>query len=90
MYEQYSQLWWVWICAALVLGILEIIAPGFVFLGFAIGAALVGGLLTFVTLSSYQLWVLFAALSLIAWFALRRAFPNQSPAAKIIKKDIND
>ena len=38
-------IWWVWLCAALVLGILEVLVPGFVFLGFAIGALAVSLLL---------------------------------------------
>ena len=37
--------WWVWMVAGLVLGVLEILAPGFIFLGFAIGALLTGVLL---------------------------------------------
>jgi hypothetical protein len=32
-------LWWVWLAAALGLAILEILVPGFIFLGFAVGAA---------------------------------------------------
>lgn len=39
------QLWWVWAVAGLVLGILEVLAPGYIFLGFAAGAAVVGLLL---------------------------------------------
>lgn len=35
-------LWWVWVCFALVLGIAEVLLPGFIFLGFAIGAVGVG------------------------------------------------
>ena len=37
--------WWVWAIAALVLLVLEIVAPAFILLGFAIGAGAVGGLL---------------------------------------------
>ena len=32
------QVWWVWIVAGFALGVLEVIAPGYIFLGFAIGA----------------------------------------------------
>ena len=35
-------LWWVWMVGALVLAILEVLAPAQIFLGFAIGAAGVG------------------------------------------------
>ena len=37
--------WWVWIVAGFSLGVLEILAPGYIFLGFAIGALVTGGLL---------------------------------------------
>ena len=40
-------LWWVWICAALVLGVIELLLPGSIFLGFAIGA-LAMAILTFI------------------------------------------
>ena len=36
--------WWVWIVAGCALAVLEVLVPGFVFLGFAIGAVLVGAL----------------------------------------------
>ena len=35
-------LWWVWMVGALLLAILEVMAPAQIFLGFAIGAAGVG------------------------------------------------
>ena len=34
-------IWWVWLCAALVLGILEVLVPGFVFLSDKLGLCLV-------------------------------------------------
>ena len=37
--------WWVWIVAGFALGVLEILAPGYIFLGFAMGALLTGVLL---------------------------------------------
>jgi membrane protein implicated in regulation of membrane protease activity len=39
------QEWWVWMLAGAVLAILEVLLPGFILLGFAIGAALTGALL---------------------------------------------
>lgn len=35
-------IWWVWVAAGLVLAILETLLPGFILLGFAIGAVLTG------------------------------------------------
>lgn len=84
--------WWVWMVAGLVLGILEILAPGFIFLGFAIGAVLTGLLLLIGLLggSVPVLLVVFAALSLASWFLLRRSVGVQKHQVKIWTKDIND
>ena len=34
--------WWVWIVAGFLIGGLEILVPGYIFLGFAIGAVVTG------------------------------------------------
>ncbi|QIE47401.1 hypothetical protein G5B38_02675 [Pseudohalocynthiibacter aestuariivivens] len=84
-------LWWVWIAAALVLAIVEVMLPGFLFLGFAIGAALVGLLLA-VTGGGWGLpllLVIFAALSLIAWAALRRTFRLREGQVRYFEDDVN-
>lgn len=84
------QLWWVWLAAALGLAILEVVVPGFIFLGFAIGAAVVALLvLTPLTLSLTALLAIFASLSLIAWIILRRAFKSADDQTRIIHEDIN-
>lgn len=86
-------IWWVWMAAALVLAILEVLAPGFVFLGFALGSLAVGLLLLLgigATLSLPILLLIFAALSLLAWLVLRRLFALPTGQVKIIDKDIND
>ena len=85
-------LWWVWMAAALVLGIIEMLAPGFIFLGFAIGAAGVGLLLLLVpgTLGLPALLLVFAALSLAAWLILRRSFALPKGQVKTFDHDIND
>lgn len=84
-------LWWVWLAAALALAILEVLAPGFIFLGFAIGAAAMGVLL----LTSFNpglpaLLAIFAILSLIAWGVLRKLFSRPDSAARKFNHDIND
>ncbi|WP_146346881.1 NfeD family protein [Phaeobacter marinintestinus] len=92
MTEPLWNLWWVWIAAALVLGILEVLAPGFVFLGFAFGALAVGLLLlnTGFGLSLSVLLLIFAALSLVAWLAMRRFFALPKGQVKTFDSDIND
>lgn len=88
----YLTIWWVWLAAALVVAILEIMVPGFVFLGFAIGAAVVGLLLIgpMQLLSVQAILLLFAAFSLIAWLALRRIFALPKGQVKTFDHDIND
>ncbi|WP_412554263.1 NfeD family protein [Shimia sp. MIT1388] len=84
--------WWVWLAAALVLAILEVLAPGFIFLGFAIGAAVVGlALLGPIQLLSVPMILLaFAALSLVAWLVLRKVFALPKGQVKTFNHDIND
>ncbi|SLN45443.1 hypothetical protein ROG8370_01945 [Roseovarius gaetbuli] len=84
-------LWWVWLAAALALGIFEVLAPGFIFLGFSIGAALVGLLLlTPLTPGFAALLAIFAVLSLIAWLVLRRFFRAPGGNVRRVETDIND
>ena len=91
------QEYWVWLVAAFVLGILEILSPGFILLGFAIGALAVGGLL-FVggALADYLagslpiLLVTFGALSLVSWIVMRRIFGVRKGQIKIWDEDINE
>ena len=84
--------WWVWIVAGFALGVLEILAPGYIFLGFAMGAMLTGVLLGFGVLggSLPLLLLVFAVLSLVTWFILRRVVGVTKGQAKIWHKDIND
>lgn len=92
MVDGFWTLWWVWGAAALVLGILEILAPGFVFLGFAIGAAAVA-LLLLLSGGSWGLPLLlliFAGLSLAAWLLLKRLFALPKGQVKTFNHDIND
>lgn len=87
--------WLVWMAAALILGILEVMVPGFIFLGFAIGAALTGLLLLLLglipaALTAPVIAVLFAALSFAAWIGLRQRFRMKGRDVKRIDDDIND
>ena len=84
--------WWVWVVAGFALGVLEVIVPGFIFVGFAIGAV-VTGLLILVGLVGHSLPVLlliFALASLAAWLALRATLGVRKGQEKIWDKDIND
>jgi len=85
-------LWWVWMAAALVLAILEVLVPGFVFLGFAIGAFAVSLILlnTGLSLGLPALLLIFAGLSLVAWLLMRRFFSMPKGQVKTFEGDIND
>ncbi|WP_108483653.1 NfeD family protein [Oceaniglobus ichthyenteri] len=89
--------WWIWGAAALVLGCLEMLLPGFILLGFAIGAGIVAVL--FLVGGPVALWmagslpitlVIFAVLSLLAWVALRRIVGLRHGQVKLFDHDVND
>jgi len=84
--------WWVWLAAALGLSILEVLVPGFVFLGFAIGSGIVGLLLLgpAASFSPALLVLICAALSLASWLVLRRVFALPTGQVKTFDRDIND
>lgn len=91
MITAFLSIWWAWIAAAILFGLIEIFTPAFIFLGFAIGA-LATGLIVAVTggLDTGVVLVAFGVLSLLGWVGLRFAFRRQSTGAKIITQDIND
>lgn len=86
------QEWWVWLVAGAVLAILEVLIPGFILLGFAIGAALTGALLWFGVLggSLVLLLLVFGLASLVAWLALHRLVGVRRGQVKVWNRDIND
>jgi len=84
--------WWVWMSGALVLATLEVLLPGYIFLGFALGAAVMG-VLILVGVSATGLaltLVIFAALSLLSYIGMRKFFGLQTGQVKIWDTDIND
>lgn len=85
-------IWWVWIVAGVALGVLEVIIPGYIFLGFALGAVLIGALLAIGLLGGNLAWLMlvFALASLAGWFILRRLFGPVGSTVKIWHRDIND
>ncbi|MEM9012892.1 MAG: hypothetical protein AAGE18_16835 [Pseudomonadota bacterium] len=89
--------WWIWVAAGLALGILELVVPGYIFLGFAIGAVTSGILLAFggpiaagMTTSLPLLLVIFGVISLVAWLALRRFVGIRRGQVKVWDRDINE
>ena len=90
-------MWWVWLCIAVTLGILEVLIPGYIFLGFSVGAAitgivmLAGGPLAGFLVESLPATLLFFALiSLVVWLTLRRIPGIREGQVKKIDRDINE
>lgn len=85
-------IWWVWVVAGFALGVLEVLVPGFIFLGFAIGAVVTGVLvgLGLAPTGLAALILIFAVVSLIAWFVLRKTMGVRRGQVKVWDKDIND
>ena len=90
-------LWWVWIAAGLALAILEVLAPGFVFAGFAVGAVITGAIMGlgipgsgWMGESLINALVVFAVISVIAWLAMRALMGVRKGQTKRINHDINE
>ncbi|MFP5478368.1 MAG: NfeD family protein [Alphaproteobacteria bacterium] len=83
--------WWAWVVLGFALGVLEILAPGYIFLGFAIGAVLTG-IVVGVGISAGlpALILIFALASLVAWLVLRRTMGVRAGQVKVWDRDIND
>lgn len=91
------QTWWVWCIAAMALGVVELILPSFLAIGFAIGAACVGLLLlvggpveAWLAQAPAALALIFAVLSLAAWLGLRRVLGVRRGQVKTFDYDINE
>lgn len=84
--------WWFWMCVAVVLAIMEVVIPAWVFLGFALGAAALGGLIL-LELTAFGLAgsvLAFAVLSVVAYIVLRAIFGLKHGQVKIWDRDINE
>ena len=83
--------WWVWVAGAIALGIFEMLAPGFIFVGFAVGAAVVGLILLLGIVPSLPwLLVIFGGVSLATWLVLRQVIGVRKGQSKSFDTDINE
>jgi inner membrane protein len=83
--------WWAWVVLGFVLGVLEILAPGYIFLGFAIGAIITGTVVGLgLPAGLPALILIFAVASVVAWLVLRRVVGVREGQVKIWDRDIND
>lgn len=83
---------WVWIGVGLVVALIELMLPGYLFLGTAIALVVMGVLL----LAGLWHWSLptaliaVAVLSFVAWAVLRRLLGVRQGQVRIWDRDIND
>jgi inner membrane protein len=85
------QTWWFWIAAGIAIGVLELLVPAQVFLGFALGAIGTGILVGLGVLTGLPVTLaVFGALSLLAWAGLRALMGRRPRDVKVITRDIND
>jgi len=83
--------WWAWVILGFALGVLEIMVPGFIFLGFAIGAVVTGAVVGLgIPAGVPALILIFAVVSVVAWLVLRRVVGVREGQVKIWDRDIND
>ena len=91
MFDQIIGTWWAWVILGFILGILEIALPGYIFLGFAVGAILTGVIVgASIPVGTTALFLIFAVSSLVAWIVLRRLVGVRQGQVKIWDRDIND
>ncbi len=89
--DQIWSTWWSWIVLGIVLGIVEVVIPGYIFVGFAVGAVATGVLVGIGLLSGLPVMLAaFAVLSLIAWLVIRKLLGTREGQVKIWDRDIND
>ncbi|WP_372613480.1 NfeD family protein [Aquicoccus sp.] len=91
------EVWWAWMAGAIVLAILEVLAPGYVFLGFAVGAAVIGvlllwggGVAAWLGGSLSMMVLMFAIFSLLAWLVMRKVVGVRKGQTRIWDRDINE
>jgi membrane protein implicated in regulation of membrane protease activity len=83
--------WWAWVILGFALGVLEVLAPGFIFLGFAIGAVVTGVLVGLgIPAGPTAVILIFAVVSVLAWLILRRVVGVREGQVKVWDRDIND
>ena len=83
--------WWAWVAFGIVLILLELMMPSYLFLGFGFGSIVTGITLALgITMSAQYLMLLFAIASLISWVLLRQFFKLPKGNVQTFDHDIND
>ncbi|MFC7706456.1 NfeD family protein [Plastorhodobacter daqingensis] len=92
-----SNVWWLWVAAGLALAIVEVVVPGWIFAGFALGAVLTGLLLLteiwpagWMGAGTVNQLLVFAVISLLCWLVLRLLLGVRKGQVKYWDRDINE
>lgn len=83
---------WAWIALAAVLGVMEILLPGYAFLSGAVALAVTGAMvLTGAWPFGFPMSLVFAAVvSGLVWLALSKILPDRRGAVRVWREDINE
>ena len=88
--------WWLWLAFGVVIAIMEVAFPGYIFVGFALGAITVGLTLwtglapAWMADSTVNALVVFAVLSVLFWLGLRTVLGVRRGQSKRFDRDINE
>ena len=83
--------WWAWVAFGIVLMLLELMMPSYLFLGFGFGAIVTGITLALgMTMSARYLMLLFSIASLIRWVLLRQVFKLPKENVQTFDQGLND
>jgi len=83
--------WWAWVAFGIVLMLLELMMPSYLFLGFGFGAIVTGITLALgMTMSARYLMLLFSIASLISWVLLRQVFKLPKENVQTFDQGLND
>ena len=92
-----ADLWWIWLAAGLAVGVLELLLPGYVFVGLALGMAGTGLVLwsgiwpaAWIGAGLANGLLAAAVLALLAWAALRLLVGVRKGQTTRITRDINE
>lgn len=92
-----AELWWAWIAAGVVIAILEVLMPGYIFVGIALGFIGTGLVLwsgvwpaPWVAAGFENGLFVAAIIALAAWMILRKTIGVRKGQSQIITRDINE
>jgi membrane protein implicated in regulation of membrane protease activity len=91
------QAWWIWVVAGFVLALIELVLPGYMFLGSAVGAVVTGIVMwlglppaAWIAASLANALLFLACVSVVAWVLMRWFLGVRKGQVKVWDRDINE